>query len=431
MKKLPGIVFAAVLFAPMVAFAQVESTAGSMKIGAHLDVSYRLSNESNKNPEADELAWAGYDSVTMQDVFLELSGAIGDRVSYKVLQGLIREQWSPPQALLTGAGTTINFFIQPQAQSLPLEAYVDLRILDQIKLRFGKQIVPTIIANTGVHQMKIIHTVNPPLIAQTSTSVGPLGINELLSVSATRGQFPKVPLPLSVTGAAVIVAISGMELSYTLYDQWLQPENAVIGVSWGDSLFDFNKTRGGNAALSYNGPAGSGKLNARIFYTDEDSEVDPAAVPAADHVKSTAWGAGMFYNADKFFLGGEYANSTLKYNNDTTPNTNTWSGYYLAAGAEFSSLEIVYRFDSIDYNNLKNSDFATTPAPFKPSSVDTETWHTIAVNYLVNDQTTVGLNYVIKTPEKGMYYDTAAGDYDELKYPNSDELSLLVEVDLL
>ena len=52
---------------------------------------------------------------------------------------------------------------------------------------------------------------------------------------------------------------------------------------------------------------------------------------------------------------------------------------------------------------------------------DTEVWNTIGVNYLFNDQVTVGLDYVMKSPQK----------IKHATYPNTNELVLITELDLL
>jgi len=418
MKKLAGLIFALLIFvAPLAIYAQVEATAGSMKIGAHLDTTFRWSPESNKDPAIDEIYWKGYESVTGQDLFLEITGKIGDRVSYKILEGLVWETWNPGITTYVVGAPDLDIYVKPNAYAYPLEAYAEFKVIDQLKFRFGKQLTPTLLANTGVHQMDVIHTANPPLIAQNSSSTGPIGINELLV--ATTG-WSKVPLPLSVTGAAAILSFSGVEINYTLFDEWLQTTTTVGDLGY-DSL---NKTKGGNVAVSYNGSVGPGKLAVRGFYFDEATELGPSS---AEHADDSGWGAGAMYNADKWFVGGEYTSSTLKTDSDVKPNKNTWSGYYVTVGGKFSSIQPVYRLDFVDYTNLKDSYYATA----KLSSFDTEMWHTIGVNYLVNDNVTVGLDYVIKSPEKGKADVDADGLMEKVDYPNANELVLMVEVDLL
>jgi len=435
MKKLLGIILAIVfLVAPALTFAQVEAAAGSMKFGAHVDVSYLVSGEDNKDPDLDEIGWAGYDSVNLQDVIIDLNGKIGDRVSYRILQALVVENWVANVIDVSAVdliGPVMDIHKDLGMPPLPLEAWINVKIIDQLGFKFGKQITPTLIANTGAHIADVIHTVNFPLIAQNSYGLNAIASSQL--VPALAG----VRLPLSVTGASAILSFSGVEIVYTQFDKWLQPAgaDATFGVTEGDNGYDSNKTKGGNVMVGYNGQVGSGKLNARAFYFDEDTELWPVTGDGnPNFARNSGWGLGAMYNADKFFAGGEYATSTLKYQKDfplLDINKNTQSGYYLIAGGRFSSIEVVYRLDSMDYNNFKTDDLYPVPAAgdIKPTSVDGEIWHTIGVNYLVNDQTTLLLNYVIKSPERAQGWDGA--DWKKVKLPNTNEIALLLEVDAL
>ena len=71
MKKLFGLIFALVLVAvPLTGFAQVQVSAGSMKIGVHLDVDYRWSAKSNEDGAGSKIYWDGYDTITAQNLDL-------------------------------------------------------------------------------------------------------------------------------------------------------------------------------------------------------------------------------------------------------------------------------------------------------------------------------------------------------------------------
>jgi phosphate-selective porin len=103
------------------------------------------------------------------------------------------------------------------------------------------------------------------------------------------------------------------------------------------------------------------------------------------------------YNANKFFLGAEYANDTVKFNKKIMPwdrKSNMWQGAYVVVGGTFSSIQPVYRFDYIDYTSLSHKVIGDL------TSADTEIWHTFAINYKVNDNVTLGLDYVVKSPEQ-------------------------------
>jgi len=441
MKKLLGILFALLIFAaPLAMNAEIEATAGSMKVGAHMDFTYRWSGESNKDPESDEIGWIGYDTFSAGDLMIQITGKVGDRISYKILEGLVYGTfepivenpsgvWFPGQwgVIIAKPGTTSDGGLLVA----PLEAYVDYKVIDQLKIRVGKTVVPTLIANTGVHMADVIHTANPPLIANRV-----LGFNEFL-VDEFLGFFPKTPLPLDVTGAGVIGnPIKDLELEFYVYDNWLLPRGVPGFLSGQDLGYDFNRTKGWDIAATYKRDILGGKLTARGFYFDEYLDFHNLnwgePMPNA---RNFGWGVGAIYDHNLWFVGAEYASDTLRYSEkplqtafiNIDKKSSTWNGAYILVGGRFISgtIQPVYRFDWIDYTSLKNDDVITTMAPVKITSFDTEIWHTIGVNWLVNDNATVGLNYVIKQPEKGKI----AGE--KIKYPNINEFVVMMELNLL
>lgn len=408
MKKMPGILIAFLaLAAPMVTQAQVESIAGSLKIGAHIDAAYRWSGESKKNPvfgsDSWEIHWPGYDSVNMGDVYVELAGNIGDRVSFKILEGLVSDHvtTSFTSPGLPGSGPTLDIRNKPDLKPFTLEAYIDVKVIDQLKFRVGKQITPTLLANTGVHKSSVLHTANYPLIAN-----GVVGFNQVLVGDAVG--FSRLDMPASVTGAALILEFFGAEFSATMFDGWLLPDYLGAGDPF---MYDFNKTKGGNFALGYSGELGPGKLCARGFYFEELSEV----TPGLSKFRTRGWGLGATYTHASFFVAAEYANSTQSLDQVPAPNQNNWWGAYVTVAGRFNGIEPVYRFDYVDYSDWGNDQSTGI------DSYDTETWHTIGVNYWLNDRAMLGLDYVIKVPETAKY----------AKYPTINELVIFVEVDTL
>jgi len=427
MKKLLGIMIALLIFtAPMATYAQVEAIAGSLKIGAHVDTAYHWSGKSKNHPGAWEIGWEGYDSVNVGDVYVELVGKVGDRITFKITEGLVKDVVDGGSMIMCVMGTCAGFVNMqnvPMAHPFTLEAFIDVKIIDQLKIRVGKQITPTLLANTGVHKTGVVHTANAPLIAN-----GSRGFNHYLIENEDIAGIPnQIDIPNSVTGAAIIAAFSGVEVSYTWFDNWLvgdweiDPDTGdpvfIAGV--GDALFDFNKTKGGNVALGYAGEVGPGKLAARVYYFDEDSEL--AGIGSGAWMRITGWGLGASYTHTNFFVAMEYANNTAKREKnlaDPTPgakNDNNWQGLYFTLAGKFSGIEPVYRLDWIDYTDFGNNRIANI------DSLDTEMWHTIGVNYWFNDNAMVGLDYVIKVPEVAKGW----------KYPNINELVIFFEVDTL
>ena len=412
MKKLVGLTFAMLLItAPLVGFAQVQASAGSMKIGVHLDVNYRWSAKSNEDGTGSKTFWDGYDTVTAQNLDLEITGKIGDRVNYKVLEALVYEFWDYQNS-------KNGFTIQPYPSlvamgpaALPLEAYVDLKAIDQLKFRIGEFATPTLIANTPVHMANVVHTANQPLIASSILGYNQVQIDKL-ALSFPAG---KINLPGSVTGIATIISFSGLELNWTIFDNWLLGTEHA-----GDLGFDPDKSKGNNIALTYAGAVGKGKLTARAFWNDERVNFGSGALHPLDN---SSWGVGVIYNSDKFFAGAEYASDTKRFHKDVWFNTlgengrkaSTWNGYYVMVGGNFGAIQPVYRLDSIDYTSLTNKQIPGI------QNFDSEIWHTFALNYLVNDSATIGIDYVIKDPE----------EMKGVQYPNINELLIMVELNTL
>ena len=394
MKKLLGLMFALVLIAaPLATYAQVEANAGSMKLGVHMDIDYLWSQNNQHQPTGHELGWEGYDSFTAENLDLEVTGKVGDRVSYKILEALV---YSYPSA--GHSGEVVSIMTAPRVYALPLEAYTDLKVIDQLKFRIGKQMAPTLIANTPVHMANMAFTTNMPLIANDALGNHPMAFNEYWN-------WERTPLLGSVTGLSTIVSFSGLELNWTIFDSWF---------SDGDYLYDYDKRKGNNIALTYAGEVGPGKLTARGFWNSESQEEGTGAYHP---VTNSAWGLGMMYNANKFFLGAEYANSTLTYAKKRWDDkrANTWQGAYVVIGGTFSSIQPVYRFDYIDVTSLTNHEIHNI------TSFDTEIWHTFALNYKVNDNVTLGLDYVVKCPEQEKHYN----------YPMINEFSFMTELNTL
>jgi len=434
MKKLLGILFALLIFAaPLAMNAEIEATAGSMKIGVHMDFTYRWSGESNKDPESDEIGWKGYDTFSAGDLFIEVTGKVGDRISYKILEGLVYADWVPDIDSESANGLILSMMPEPMTTYgglfvAPIEAYVDFKVIDQFKARFGKFIVPTLIANTGVHQADVIHTANPPLIANRG-----MGFNEFL-VDYFMGFFPKVSLPLDVTGAGLIgTPLDGLQVEFFVYDEWVNgedyPDDGGLDVWTQDLGFDYNRTKGWDLAATYNRDILGGKLTARGFYFSEYLDWNNISYLPTTNGRNNGWGIGAMYDHNLWFVGAEYTADTLSYAEKPEAidkKSNTWNGYYILVGGRFmgGTIQPVYRFDWIDYSSLKKDDILTISIP-EITSFDNEMWHTIGVNWLVNDNATVGINYVIKQPERLKF------DGDRWKYPNINEIIVMMELDLL
>jgi len=429
MKKLLGILFAVLIFAaPLAMNAEIEATAGSMKVGVHMDFTYRWSPEINsKNPDSDEHGWLGYDTFSAGDLMIQITGKVGDRITYKILEGLVYGDFEFESVPSEDGGHVNNIWPQPKYNDdgplvAPLEAYVDFQIVDKLKTRVGKTVIPTLIANTGVHKADVIHTANPPLIANRI-----MGVNEgIYDMNVL--PFPRIPLPLDVTGMGVIGnPIEGLELEFYVYDEWAVPNYPEPWVGAQDLGYDFNRTKGWDLAATYNRDVFSGNLTLRGFYFSEYIDFTNFSLPfSLPNGRNSGWGMGFAYDAPRWFLGAEYTQDLLHYVENpmgAEKKDNTWKGYYVQVGGKFGAIQPVARFDWIDYSSLRNDDWNMLPV--EPQSVDNEIWYTLGVNWLVNDNTTVGLNYVMKRPETIKMFGETLNGLDV------NELVVMFELDLL
>ena len=214
-----------------------------------------------------------------------------------------------------------------------------------------------------------------------------------------------------------------MELSWTLFDSWLDYSGGW-GFESDDYGYDWDKSKGNNLALTYAGEVGPGKLTARAFWNDESVSFSHEDLGYVNPVDNSSWGLGAMYNAKNFFLGAEYANDTVSLAKKEWPmmmsphptEHNGWQGCYVVVGGNFSSFQPVYRFDWIDYSSLSKEQIGKFF-----HSAETESWHTFAVNYKVNDNMTLALDYVIKAPSEPKH----------INYPMINELSVMAELNTL
>jgi len=373
MKRLMVILAIATLLAiPVGLYAQVEAGAGSIKIGAHIDTTYRYSAEDNNDPDVDEVYGAGYDTFNAENVILGLSGKVGDKVLWKITEAF---------DLNTGGVATL------------LDANVEWKIIDQLGLIVGRQLVPTALANVP-HMMKVHYLANVPLMISG-------GYNNL-------GWL--LPLPTYQTGLGIDVNFSGLNLNYTIYNGELA---GVAPAGGNDLLTENDKSKGGNIAVGYSGELGPGKLAARAYYFSEESDTNFTPEPDSSHI--AGWGLGALYNADNFFVGAEYVNKSIDFEKTIDDLNYDQYGWYGLIGGRFSSIEVLLRYDFIDYTSLNDDDINGV------EDVDTEQWWNFGVNYLINDNTTIGVGYVWKIPEEP----------DGIDYPNVDEFVINVELDIL
>ncbi len=381
MKKM-GMVLAGMCLGllPAALFCQVQPKAGLIEIGAHLDEVYRYSAESNNDPGPDDVYWTGYDTLNTEVLILTLSGKLTDQLDWEFNNAFAWPAWNRG---VPGSDFALTV----------LDANMEWKIMDQIGLVFGRQLVPTLLSNVP-HQLSVIHTANPPLVL----------------IGGYNGNM--TPLPSYQTALGLDINFADFYLNALLYNGELFGANALPGGNDTGSQPDTDKMKGWNLNIGYDGKVGPGNLKARGFYFQESS--DTTQSEPGDDSSISGYGIGAIYDAKVVFVGAEFASHTQDPD-DPGYNSVTQYGYYGLLGGRISSLELALRYDFVDYTNQTNSDRQGA------EDTDTETWYTFAVNYHINEWAALGLDYVIKYPEVPPNTD----------YPNINELSLIAELDLL
>jgi len=381
MKNLWAILAAVGLAAiPVGLYGQVQTRAGLLDIGAHLDVVYRYSAESNNNPGSDEVYWSGYESLNAETMILALSGTVNEQLSWEFNNAFGWPVW-------TQGVPDSNFAL------MVLDANMKWRIVDPLGLIIGRQLVPTLLCN-GPHSMAVLHTANFPLVLTG-------GYNAAM-----------VSPPTYQTGIGLELNFADFYINTVYYNGELVGGNALPGGNDTGSEQDPDKMKGWNTAIGYSGEVGPGKLKARGFYFQESSDLNQTE--PEDDSSIAGYGLSAIYDAKIIFVGAEFMSATRDPEDEGAESV-TQYGYYGLVGGRISSVELAFRYDFVDYTNQSNADYPGA------EDTNTETWYTFAINYLINEDATIGIDYVLKYPE-------APEDTD---YPNINEISVIAELDLL
>ena len=140
-----------------------------------------------------------------------------------------------------------------------------MKVIDQLSFRIGKQMTPTLLANTPVHMANTAFTTNMPLIANDALAT--TRWDSMNYSYPTTAPAPVIMAGLvsrcSVTGISTILSFSGLELSWTLFDRWL--DTTYEGFSYGDYGYDWDKSKGNNLALTYAGKSARATDRARLL----------------------------------------------------------------------------------------------------------------------------------------------------------------------
>jgi hypothetical protein len=415
MKKLCVISLAmALLMMPFALPAQVETAAGSMTLGAHIDFAARYSVEDGEEDPADrdpgELYWAGYETFNLEAAVISLMGEVGDNVSYCIMIAPVLTSYLNDQA-------------NPAAMTNPLlDARITWAVTDSVALNMGRYIPHTSMSN-GPHMMSVHHLNDPPMMIRGSGY-----------------QLNLTPLPLYQTGIGLEATMGPATITWDFYDG---VENNPANVS---TLSDQDKSKGGVLKIAVD----SGNIHFGGYFLEEYSEA-----AGVDH-SVASMGVEGSYTTERMIIaleGLQTVNDPLDDQPDPTSPGDFFdtpatleTTYYLLVGGNVGPVMVVFRYDWADSGQDEFADDLADEMDGdgvdEDAISDQELVYTLGVNYELNENTTVGVNYNWRQPEvpADMEEDELGvdingdGDLDDSidwEYPNINEISILVELNAL
>lgn len=382
-KKLMLVLLALALLVPGWSQAAVEAGAGNITLLAHIDFVGRYSAEDDSN------GWSGYETYNLEFAVLGIAGQLGDNVDWVITNAFTFMPYgSAYSALANGAGTS-----NEMTTSTLLDARINVHLGEALMLSAGRFIPPSSMT-WAPHQMKNLHTVNYPLINGSGLGAGAL----------------MLPLPMYQTGVmatAMLGPVSIQLASVNGSDIAAGPE-VLGGIAFNglNNMVDIDKTKGfaGKVAVDMEGFHFGG------WYYGETASIVMANGSLDGQLTTdaqiTQWGAELGLTTDMFLLQAQYLTTTLDPM-DTGADDLLQNGWYVLAGVNVGPAQIVGRYDMVNAdqdNVLISSDF------------NEESAVTAGINFMINDNTTAGLDYTWRDLE----------NVDA----NTDELAFILEVDL-
>lgn len=390
----------ALMMVPFALRAQVEPLAGSMTLGAHIDFVGRYSAESNADPDPEEVYWAGYETFNLEAAIIYLMGQVGDNIDYAIGLALAMPGYSGD--VVTPSGTT----------SL-LDAKITWSVTDTVALNMGRYI-PHTSMSMQPHQLSVHKLIDPPMMIT--------GGGYVESALGTGGVV-LIPLPRYQTGVGIEAAMGPATITWDLF-------NGSETVAAVDNLTEMDKSKGGALKVAVD----SGGFHGGIFYLNELSDVGSAVtgLPIDGVVTVTQYGIELAYVTERLALMFEYLDSTADPREDELlPLTDDIASlhqvtYYLLAAVGLGPVELVLRFDGAEAGLDQWMDDSDIDVD-EDEVFDVQANITLGVNYPINDNTTVAFNYVMRGLEEP---DVEIGG-DDVSYPVTDEIAVMVELDVL
>lgn len=377
-KVLTAILLALVLVAPGFAPAAVEAGAGNIVLLGHIDFVARYSESDTDN------GWPGYETYNTEFAVLGVAGTLGDNVDWCITHAFA---FTGPYGSVNSAWPMTN----NDSDGMLLDARINVHLGDALTLSAGRFIPPTSMT-WNPHLMKVLHTINYPLINGSGINGGWL-----------------MPLPMYQTGVMltgnlgpVVIQVGNFNGMGTVNDAVPPPINMNVFIPGVNNTMDIDKTK---ATVAKIGIVSEG-FQAAGWYNGETAWMDDAAGETHD-AQVAQWGIELAYTSDAFLLQGQYLSSTVDWLDDSISDDMVQNGWYVLAGVGVGPAMIVGRYDMVNYDQEEL---------FIDGDINEETATTLGVNFMVNDNTTAGLNYTWRDVE----------DWDA----DANELALILEVNL-
>ncbi len=409
-KSLVAALVIAALVVPGSVFAQVETSLGTIQLGAKVKwlFAYKSEDDSAKGAGANTL-W-GFDGEPIEqfattNVELDVNGMVGEKLEYIVEFQASAYGMSPDNAQ---GGLT------------------------------GIQSGPTEMGNVGVRQAKIIlHDVIP----MTRLTLGTFNLPVSIYQPRATNDWDLISLPLINMAPKVLGnypgALGDMYAPMGLGWQATGVNAAVTPIEWLEiDLSYFNGYAGGNPNADVDLEK-SYLFNVKflpkngmfsVAYISEGWQENTAGFSPGktQQQQASGWVASGAYEQDKFEGNFDFVMMTAEdyqQNENNQPDELTWMGYQLTVGYWFTEeLEAVARYEWIDPNTINDKDAVAGAV----TENDQLTWITAGINYRLSECGEVSLNYVFRD-EQGSDIDVGDGNVGG-KYQKLDNDIILLQV---
>lgn len=395
------------LAAPGVVGADVAAGAGNVTLFGHIDFVGRYSAEDNW--DQDDLqtdgiteVWPGYESYNVEFAVLGIAGQLGDNVTWVITNAFaFLGPIAPLQTAL--AGVDEDFQGANMVNHGLLDARIDWMLTDSVVLSAGRFIPPTSMT-WNPHLMKVLHTINYPLINGSGLQV-------------LNTHVPTIPLPMYQTGVMLTVKMGAASIMVANYNGMEITDSNPDNFGGMNNTMDIDKSKGTSVKLA----AGSDAMQGGVWYNAEKIGYKRYNLGAAPPVSTdgiidgdlTQWGVEISYNAEAFMLQGQLLSTTLDQL-DSGKDDIEQTGWYVLAGFNAGPAQIVARYDYFDY--FEGEDLDGDGVDELDDGSDEESAITLGVNYGINDNTTLGVNYTMRDVE----------DWDT----TTDEIAVIIEANL-